>query len=361
MFEKTTRPTRRTTLYGFSGGICNSSPRRPAGAPRGRPAGRLAAATTLALLSLCTAASARSDGCCDGAGSNLGGSALSTATTEEPVFEFTAQTMATNPYSSPGLYCLRAKVVVEWTAHCTGPIPELSSLRVTVGDDVLVDEPPDPLDVSKEGWTYTPPIWPNIHHRTGQEFQTGAVYLDPGQSVPIEIYATGTNPTVNCTVGDYSVRVYLHGGVAAVPVGDCASVYCSEMQNPRNASDIAISTCELAEGASIRLQNAPPGQLAYLLVSDADGLVVQPPGSEGDLCVSSSGYLGRYTKDVGYTDATGSFQTDISDSLSGGERFGLPFHDGYLRPGETWYFQYWHRQGSARPSTFSSALRVTFQ
>jgi len=138
------------------------------------------------------------------------------------------------------------------------------------------------------------------------------------------------------------------------------TVYCDEAQNPQNAADIGISACDLSQGTLVTLSNAPAGQFCYLLIGDHDGVISTPPGTAGDLCVTGGTCLGRYAKDVGAVGAGGTFATDISDSQSGGPGFGIPLCGGQITSGETWYFQYWHRRPMGQPSSFSSAIAVTF-
>lgn len=155
----------------------------------------------------------------------------------------------------------------------------------------------------------------------------------------------------------------LSGGVSVFRVNDdCGGqVYCDESQNPANAADIGIDGCDLSSPRLVGLSSGPPGQFAYLVIGSGGGSVHAPPGSEGDLCVVGGSCLGRYAKDVGAIDANGTFSTDVSSSISGGPGFGIPTCGGSIQSGETWYFQYWHRQPLGQPSTFSSAMCVTFQ
>lgn len=140
----------------------------------------------------------------------------------------------------------------------------------------------------------------------------------------------------------------------------CATVYCDDVQNPMNVADIYISGCALDAGTTVAMSCAPPGQFAYLMLGNGTAVASMPPGAVGDLCLLGGTCLGRYVLDLGVIDSTGRFEVDISDSASGGPNFGLPSCPGKIHAGETWSFQFWHRQGGGQPSTFSSALTVTF-
>ena len=139
------------------------------------------------------------------------------------------------------------------------------------------------------------------------------------------------------------------------------TVYCDDAQNPNNAADISIDSCGLVSGNTVNLTNGPPNQFCYLLIGDGTAVVHQPPGSVGDLCVAGGSCLGRYAKDIGQINGAGNFITPLFDSQSGGAGFGIPTCGGQLQVGQSWTFQYWHRQPMGAPSTFSEALRVTFQ
>ena len=138
--------------------------------------------------------------------------------------------------------------------------------------------------------------------------------------------------------------------------------YCNPASGSgNNTATISITACDLSSGTEVRLSAAPQGQFCYLLIGNSDGIVHQPPGAKGYLCLVGGSCLGRYAKDLGQIDASGSFSTDVSSSASGGPAFGIPTCGGNIHPGETWFFQYWHRQPMGQPSTFSEAIGVTFQ
>ena len=141
------------------------------------------------------------------------------------------------------------------------------------------------------------------------------------------------------------------------------TTYCNPGDgSPNNAATISISHCDLDQDEiTVDLTNAPPNQFTYLLIGDSNGVVNQPPGSKGDLCIVGGSCLARYDKDLWRLDSCGSCKTSISNSVSGGPNYGIPTCGGHLQPGDTWFFQYWHRQPMGQPSTFSEAICVTFE
>ena len=139
--------------------------------------------------------------------------------------------------------------------------------------------------------------------------------------------------------------------------------YCDPSDgHTNNSAEIKVSGNVLSQGPIlVCLAFGPPNQFAYLLIGNNNGIVNQPPGAKGDLCIIGGSCLGRYAADIGQTNGAGKFCTDIENSLSGGANYGIPTCGGNIQPGETWYFQYWHRQPMGQPSTFSQAVCVTFK
>lgn len=97
-----------------------------------------------------------------------------------------------------------------------------------------------------------------------------------------------------------------------------------------------------------------PGSFGFAVLGRAFGLTPHPGGSDGTLCLS--GVVGRYTAVPGQADTAGrlSIRVDLDDLPA-------PLAPAVL-PGETWYFQVWHRDLNPGPtSNFTTALGVTFE
>ena len=110
------------------------------------------------------------------------------------------------------------------------------------------------------------------------------------------------------------------------------------------------------------MSNAPPGQFGYAIIGAANGVVTDPPGAQGDLCLIGAP-VGRYTADAMFTDGAGNASLDLLNTMSGGGGGGIPNPPGgnlCSPPGQTWNFQWWHRDGM-NPSKFSKALSITFE
>lgn len=161
--------------------------------------------------------------------------------------------------------------------------------------------------------------------------------------------------------GDDTVGVTM--GWTETDTGNCSvTEYCTPSEGHlENQASIGISSCDLAPGTTVDMSGGPPNNFTYLLLGDSNGIIVDPPGADADLCVAKGTLLRRYFHDVGKISASGTFSTDISNSASGGPGFGIPGGGGgTIDAGETFTFQYWHREGAANPSRFSSAICVTF-
>lgn len=105
---------------------------------------------------------------------------------------------------------------------------------------------------------------------------------------------------------------------------------------------------------SVHCVDVTPNQFGYLLASLNPANINLPGGSAGRLCMTGSG---RYTSAVQFSGATGTFLTLVNP-------MSIPQPTGNVSavPGQTWHFQYWHRDlASGSPtSNFSSAVRLMF-
>lgn len=142
----------------------------------------------------------------------------------------------------------------------------------------------------------------------------------------------------------------------------CAgTVFCDN--NPDNSADIAVDICVCSTGSiNITMTAAPVNVFGYLLVGAGNSVATNPPGAQGDFCLNGSP-IGRYSKDVGKTDGSGSLSTDVLNAITGGGGGNLPNSLGgnlCMPSGQTWNFQYWHRNFQ-NLSRFSKAISVTFR
>lgn len=189
------------------------------------------------------------------------------------------------------------------------------------------------------------------------ELENGNIIFTNGNGV--HVYDAGMN-TITTVHGGVSGR-FVHRLAEGQPCPDV--VYCDT--NPDNVADIDIDTCDCSAGSiTISMSNAPvpDGNAAYLLISASTGVVTDPPGATGDLCLAGSP-IGRYAADVANITG-GGISTDIlnANTAGGGGNLPVPPGGNVCSPaGQTWNFQFWHRGGATNPSRFSKAMTVTFR
>lgn len=134
--------------------------------------------------------------------------------------------------------------------------------------------------------------------------------------------------------------------------------YCSPAEINSTGSPATIS----AAGTNVALFNTfeltstglPTNQFGYYLTSATQGLINNPGGSQGHLCIG--GQIGRFTQQVQSSGPAGEFsiQVDISALPS-------PLNHAVIA-GETWNFTCWYRDSNPGPtSNFTDAISVTFQ
>lgn len=98
----------------------------------------------------------------------------------------------------------------------------------------------------------------------------------------------------------------------------------------------------------------PANQFGYFINSTAQGFV-QPPGSQGFLCLSGS--IGRHTSQIGSSGNLG--QMTIPIDLTSLPRPGGAYA---VQAGETWNWQLWFRDvNPTQTSNFTDGVMVTFQ
>jgi hypothetical protein len=132
--------------------------------------------------------------------------------------------------------------------------------------------------------------------------------------------------------------------------GNCNVVFCDTDLN--NIGDVSLSTCDCSGGSiTLDLSTSFPGQFTYPLVGL--GTTAVSPTGVSELCLAGS-TIGRYTKDAGAISSSGTYSIDLlnANSAPGG---GVPTIGGALCNGNTWRFQYWHRDGM-NPSRFSKGI-----
>ncbi|MGK0220691.1 MAG: hypothetical protein ACI9HE_004203 [Planctomycetota bacterium] len=99
----------------------------------------------------------------------------------------------------------------------------------------------------------------------------------------------------------------------------------------------------------------PPNEFGYLLMSETQGLLMNPGGSQGTLCLG--GLIGRFKSQLQSSGPAGMITTNV-------ELTNLPpplFGGGSVMAGQSWSFQLWYRdQNPGTTSNFTDGLEITF-
>lgn len=142
--------------------------------------------------------------------------------------------------------------------------------------------------------------------------------------------------------------------------GGLGVVYCTSNPNSTGAvSAILASGSNLVANNDFHLDasNLPPNSFGYFINSRTQGLVHNPGGSQGNLCLS--GGIGRRVGNVIFNSGasgTGHATANLT---------AMPQPTGPVAvvAGETWNFQCWHRDSVAGTSTsnFTDGVSVLFQ
>jgi hypothetical protein len=159
----------------------------------------------------------------------------------------------------------------------------------------------------------------------------------------------------------------LEGYTVDIPTVDASAniavgrQFCDANDNGGSAVNGADSSWMWIEGTQslnnthiARCENVTPNAAGYLITSMSTTNVNMAGGGLGRLCVAGAG---RYVNAVQNSGAGRTYSTNINP-------LNLPSPIGFVSaaPGQTWHFQYWHRDTSGGGATqnFSNACSVTF-
>jgi hypothetical protein len=160
------------------------------------------------------------------------------------------------------------------------------------------------------------------------------------------------NATINVPCVDVQ-PLLLTGSVEIVGNSYCSSPINSIGQQ----SELSAIGSDLASDGDLTLTvtQVPEGQMGFLLASQTKSLLVNPASSSGNLCLG--GDLARFNRsgEIGLA-VGGSFSLNMPLS-------DFPEHPGFgapVMPGDTWNFQYWHRDAvdGSNTSNFSNGLEI---
>lgn len=266
-----------------------------------------------------------------------------------------------------------AMVVPDISARVPNPFPFLPDLAtIDIVGLVLEFSSPAPAAVDASG-SFTIDVISTVF--------AGTVIVEPlvgtpttqdlaGQaSLPVPVTGTlvqtGSNVRLSAPIsGTFDFDDAASGTSASIALdgilaGDWACPapvnYCQP--NPNSTGGPGV----IGSAGSTRLQDAnfeliasglPTGQFAYFLASRTQGLVNNPMGSQGVLCLG--GDIARFTGQVGQVVA-GQFSIPVDLNA-------IPLNPSVdLQPGDTLNFQCWYRDANPGPtSNFTDGLTVVF-
>ncbi|QDV06596.1 hypothetical protein Poly30_21060 [Planctomycetes bacterium Poly30] len=173
-------------------------------------------------------------------------------------------------------------------------------------------------------------------------------------SPPVD--AQGTLVLFRSQGGPPSVQLPIRAPRA--PGAPTTSIECTPVANSGGTAGHLLPGAFSAAGNTLGLTatGLPAGSLGYVLTSRTPGFSAFPGGSSGNLCLAGS--IGRYVgANARAASAAGAFS--VTANLSA---LPQPLGPVAVQPGDTWYFQCWHRdQGPTGPtSNFTASLSVRF-
>ena len=141
--------------------------------------------------------------------------------------------------------------------------------------------------------------------------------------------------------------------------GSIGTNYCQANPNTTGASgtlSASGSASVAADDFTLTAESLPAQQFGIFITSLTPGFVPNAGGtSNGNLCLG--GAIGRFflPSQIKSTGTTGEFSLQLPLTM-------FPQGAGVVAvvPGETWFFQAWHREGAGAGSNFTDGLEVTF-
>ena len=136
--------------------------------------------------------------------------------------------------------------------------------------------------------------------------------------------------------------------------------YCDSNPNSTGlpaALSITGSSSIAANDMTLSMSQLPPLSFAFFLVSQTQGFVAFPGGSDGNLCVVGS--IGRYVGPGQIQQSSAAGTANLAIDLTQ-----IPQPNGFVsaQAGEQWNFQGWHRDltSTGATSNFSDGVTIVF-
>lgn len=240
----------------------------------------------------------------------------------------------------------------------SGDVDAPVQMAVRANGNVLVAGALDPVGI----FEYDPSGAPVAHYDTlGIPFGGGVTGVSELANGDLLFSCTDGVYVFDVGAGTYSkVLDGLHGRhISLLSDVTLGTNYCGPaVPNSAGTSGVmSLTGSDLVAVNELRLaaHGLPEERFGYFLVSQTQGFVSGPGGSQGNLCLG--GNLGRYTSLVGSTGA-GTFLHIPVDLQS------IPLGTGAVMatPGETWNFSCWYRDvNPGNTSNFADGISVFLQ
>lgn len=190
----------------------------------------------------------------------------------------------------------------------------------------------------------------------------GNSWVYQGQILPpVAQVSSGFGANVALSGGRYAISADLYNGANGIgvvfvePGQEIGTPYCGAVANstgqPAELKLVGSDVVALNNVATC-VSGLPTGSFGYFVVSQTQGFIANPGGSQGNLCIV--GAIGRGNNAIYYSSMAGMVfgQSNLT---------ALPQPNAFVaaQPGDNWNFQYWYRDGTS--SNFSNAVSVTLQ
>ncbi|MDP6939080.1 MAG: choice-of-anchor B family protein [Planctomycetota bacterium] len=245
-------------------------------------------------------------------------------------------TMDLTPYPDPHISYWR------WYSNNQGGSPGADTFRIAISAN------------GGSSWTQVEQVGPNGAGTTGgwiyHEFRV-ADFIAPSSQVQMRFVAddAGSGSIVEAAIDDFQV-------VDIVCNVGPGTNYCFANPNSSGgAASISASGSDVVADQDLTLiaNQMPAMQFGFFLTSQTQGLVFNPGGSQGNLCLGGS--ILRYGKFILNSGGAGTFSLALDLN-------NLPNGQGAVQPGETWNYTAWFRDNNPTPtSNFTDGLSILFQ
>jgi hypothetical protein len=165
--------------------------------------------------------------------------------------------------------------------------------------------------------------------------------------------------------GDVDLGLFKPGGTNSILAeawvpdsgGTIGTNYCSAVANSTGVPAVISalgSAAVIDQNFTLVASDMPNNQFGYFIVSATQGLLTNPGGSQGNLCLG--GQMGRFVAGVANSGSAGQISYMINLNA-----LPAPINVAVL-PGDTWNFVGWYRDlNPGTTSNFTDGLSVTFQ